>query len=150
MIPSSCKNKNNCFHPVTYGGRHDCFRFRNHSSSTSFVCHWKWMIPQYEADACVMLTSRNLQALSVPPHLPRGPHPYASPSPCDTRSPYSTGIPRRRSSQYSPRPWPTRHTACHRASLLSYRVGDTSIRTKWKTVHLVTEGFFMSQRIKGT
>jgi len=31
---------NNCFHLVTYGGRHDCFRLRKHPSSYS---HWIWI-----------------------------------------------------------------------------------------------------------
>ena len=29
--------KKNWFHPVTYGGRHDCFRFRKHPSSSIVI-----------------------------------------------------------------------------------------------------------------
>jgi len=47
--------KKNSFHPVTYGGRHDCFRFRKHPSSFT----WNCLLP-----SCLLLAFSQLLVLS--------------------------------------------------------------------------------------
>ena len=52
--------KKNWFHPVTYGGRHDCFRFRKHPSSCLLLFSLPYYAQVYENAVLLFLLNKTV------------------------------------------------------------------------------------------